>query len=253
MNCLLLGGTSEARQLASVLANKPGIQTTFSLAGVIRRPPDIALPIRVGGFGGVAGLTDHLHEHAIDVVIDATHPFASQMSTHAAHACHAANCNIWRLERPAWQPAEGDHWISASDLADAAARLADFGPRVFLSVGARSLSPFESVPDKHWIVRSIQAPEPPPAFAESTQIVARPPFSLEDEIALLRDHAVDVLVTKNSGAPATTAKLHAARQLAIPVVMVERPALPAPDRLFTAIDAIPEALANHSARHSACG
>lgn len=241
MNLLLLGGTSEARELAGTLAARDGVATTLSLAGVTRKPLEMPVPVRIGGFGGVDGLVHYIREHGIDHVIDATHPFAGQMSRNAAQACRAAGCELWRLGRPAWQARAGDDWHSARDLDDAAGQLTRFGERVFLSVGARSLAPFESVAGKHWIVRSIEPPQPPPAFTDWTPILDRPPFGKADEIALLRAHAVDVIVTKNSGAAATTAKLDAARELGLPVVMVERPDLPAGDRHFTGVESLLDA------------
>ncbi|WP_423824026.1 cobalt-precorrin-6A reductase [Salinisphaera sp. SPP-AMP-43] len=233
MKILLLGGTAEARELAEALAMRSDIDAMLSLAGATSRPARLALPVRCGGFGGIDGLACYLTQHGIDLVIDATHPFAARMSAHAVGACQGLGIPLWRIDRPAWRPQAGDDWHDAVDPDSAAGQLAGFGRRVFLSVGARSLAPFEAVADKLWIVRSIEAPKPPPAFDDWTLIRDRPPFSLAQEIALLREHAIDVLVAKNSGAPATRAKLDAARTLAIPVLMISRPSLPMPDRIFS--------------------
>ncbi|MGN8200263.1 cobalt-precorrin-6A reductase [Salinisphaera sp. RV14] len=249
MKLLLLGGTAEARELAASLAAFPDVEATLSLAGATTAPARFALPVRRGGFGGVHGLSRYLAAEAIDGVIDATHPFAATMSANAVAASAALGIPLWRIERPAWQAGPGDDWHDAADAPAAARRLAEFGPRVFLSVGARSLAPFADVAGKHWIVRSIEAPEPAPAFGSWTLIRARPPFAVADEIALFRMHDVDVLVTKNSGARATAAKLDAARRLGLPVVMIARPALSAPQRHFGSAEALIAALPElHQAR-----
>ncbi len=232
MNLLLLGGTTEATAFARRLGDRPDIRATLSLAGRTRRPLASGLATRSGGFGGAAGLSAYLVEHGIDAVIDATHPFAARISANAATACTERGVPLARLSRPAWEPAAGDRWMHVSDLDDAARVVADLGPRIFLSVGGYSLSAFEAVPGKTWLVRSIDPPEPAPAFDDWRLIQARGPFALADERALLREHAIDAIVTKNSGAAATRAKLDAARELGRPVVMIERPALPAVDAAF---------------------
>ena len=246
MNLLLLGGTREARLLAERLAVRPGVEATLSLAGATRRPAASPLATRVGGFGGVDGLAVYLERHAIDRVIDATHPFAAAMSHHAAIACRRCGVALWRLARPPWRPGAEDDWIHVADLTAASARLDDLGRRVFLTVGARSLGPFADAPGRFWLVRSIDPPEPPPAFDDWRLITARGPFTVADESALLARHAIDVLVTKNSGAPAMRAKLDAARQRGVRVVMVERPALPAADAVFATVDAACAALSDQA-------
>lgn len=253
MNLLLLGGTAEARELATGLAARRDIVTTLSLAGATRRPRAMPVPVRRGGFGGIAGLARYLVAQDIDHVIDATHPFAATMSANADAACRASGGMLWRLERPAWRPGPGDDWRAVADSAAAARHLADFGRRVFLSVGSRSLAPFAAVPGKHWIVRVIDPPDPSPAFDDWTLIQARPPFTLADEIALLAREQVEVLVTKNSGAPATAAKLAAARELGVPVVMIERPALPVGPRVFADPATLLSALDTVRESHHASG
>lgn len=248
MKTLLLGGTTEARQLAEALDARTDIDATLSLAGATSSPARLALPVRRGGFGGVDGLMRYLNTNGVDRVIDATHPFAARISENAAAACRARGIPLWRIQRPAWRAASGDDWHDVANADIAAERLAGFGRRVFLSIGARSLAPFEAVADKHWIVRSIEAPEPPPAFDHWTLIRARPPFAYADELALLETQRVDVLVSKNSGGSATRAKLDAARTLAIPVLMIARPTLTPPARLFDTPAALIAALdAGHQA------
>lgn len=242
MNLLLLGGTADARQLASALAVRPGIGATLSLAGVTARPAPMPIACRRGGFGGVAGLMSYLRAAAVTHVVDATHPFAARMSQHAATACARLDLPLWRLQRPPWSADSETGWHHVRDSEEAAARLSEFGPRVWLTVGARSLMPFETVADKHWLVRSIEAPSPAPAFADWTLVTARPPFSVADEIALIERHAIDVLVTKNSGAPALRPKLDAAAALGVPVLMIARPALPPAARGFDTPEALAAAL-----------
>lgn len=246
MNLLLLGGTREARLLAERLAARAGLHATLSLAGATRRPMAAPLATRVGGFGGVDGLAAYLEHHAIDRVIDATHPFAATMSDHAAAACRRCGIALWRLERPPWRPGAQDDWIHVPDLAAAASCLDGLGSRVFLTVGARSLGPFADAPGRFWLVRSIDRPEPPPAFESWRLITARGPFTVADETELLALHAIDVLVTKNSGAPAMRAKLEAAQERGVRVVMVDRPALPAADAVFDSTEALWTALAEQT-------
>lgn len=253
MRLLLLGGTREARLLTEHLAPRTDVTVTLSLAGVVRRPPRFEVATRIGGFGGVAGLASYLEQEAIDRVIDATHPFAAGISANAAAACRQTHTDLWRLERPAWRQRPDEHWSRATDADDAAARLPALGERVFLSVGARSLAPFETVPGKQWLVRSIDAPDPPPAFTHWQLITARPPFDYANEVALLREQAIDVLVTKNSGATATRAKVDAARELGVTVLMIDRPVVADTPTAFDSVEALLEALAACRDRHTDAG
>lgn len=238
MELLLLGGTTEASGLAQQLSERRDIRATLSLAGRTREPLRAPLPTRSGGFGGVDGLANHLARHRIDVVVDATHPFAARMSDHAVQACRRLGIPLVRLSRAPWQPVTGDRWIHVADVSAAAGAVTALGPRVFLSVGGHSLQAFEAVPGKSWLVRSIDPPQPPPAFSDWQLIRARGPFTFADEVRLLREHRVDTLVTKNSGGVATRPKLDAARELGLPVVMIDRPALPEPDAAFDDPDAL---------------
>lgn len=253
MKLLLLGGTSEASALAQRLGECEAVHATLSLAGRTRRPMATNIASRSGGFGGADGLATWLADHGIDVVVDATHPFAAQMSANAVAACRERGVPLARLSRPAWQAGAGDHWIQVRDLDAAARAVADLGPRIFLSVGGYSLSAFEAVAGKTWLVRSIDAPEPPPAFSDWHLVQARGPFALADERELLRAHAVDAVVTKNSGAAATRAKLDAARELGLPVVMIDRPTLPAPDVACDDPDAVMAWLDAGAPVHSSAG
>lgn len=238
MNVLILGGTGEAARLARELATADDLSATVSLAGRTQRPLPSALPTRTGGFGGVAGLERYLAEHAIGAVIDATHPFAAQMSANAVAACRTSGVPLARLQRAPWEATAADRWIGVADLEEAAEAVQPLGRNIFLTVGAYSLHPFEALTDKHWVVRTIDPPEPPPAFADWTLVQARGPFALDDELALMHQHAVDAVVTKNSGGRMTEAKIDAARALGLPVVMVERPPVPAADAEFDDVEPV---------------
>ena len=241
---LVLGGTQEARELCEALAPRVDIAVTLSLAGVTRTPRAVAIDTRYGGFGGPAGLAAYICANDITAVVDATHPFAARISANAAAACRATGCMLWRLERPAWSPTITRRgWRSVTNAPSAAEALTEYGPRVFLTVGARSLAAFTDVADKYWITRSIEAPEHP--LTPSTHIRGRPPFSYAKEITLLRDYAVDVLVTKNSGAPMLADKLRAADAAGVAIIMIERPALSPADRAFSRVIDVLSALSGH--------
>ncbi|MER6346983.1 cobalt-precorrin-6A reductase [Streptomyces sp. NPDC001595] len=236
---LVLGGTTEARHLAAELAAHPGVRVTTSLAGRVTRPGAIAGEVRVGGFGGAEGLADWLRAHTVDAVVDATHPFAMTITANAAHACAATGLPLTVLRRPGWRPEPLDRWHPVASLAAAAQLLPSLGRRVLLTTGRMDLAAFAHLDRLHFVVRSVEPPEPPMP-PDMVRVLARGPFTLADERALLREHRVDVLVTKDSGGAATAAKLTAARELALPVVVVRRP--PLPDGV-TAVPGVPEALA----------
>jgi precorrin-6A/cobalt-precorrin-6A reductase len=223
MRLLILGGTTEASALARHIAGRPDIDPILSLAGRTRHPVAPPIPFRTGGFGGVAGLKTYLAETKIDAVIDATHPFAAQMSLHAAQACHDLKLPLVQFTRPSWRPTQGDRWRPVPDMAAAANALGTSPRRVLLTVGGLQLTAFAAAPQHHYVVRTIDPPQIVDAMPDHRLILARGPFALEDEIALMQDERIDVLVTKNSGGTATEAKLEAARRLGIEVVMVERP------------------------------
>ncbi|MFH8344761.1 cobalt-precorrin-6A reductase [Streptomyces sp. NPDC018045] len=223
---LILGGTTEARRLAAGLADRlPGLRVTTSLAGRVAAPRLPAGEVRIGGFGGPDGLAHWLREHAVDALIDATHPFAGTISFNAAQAAATAHVPLLALRRPGWVPEPGDTWHPVASLSEAAAALPTLGHRVFLTTGRMGLAAFAHLTDLWFLVRSVDAPDPPfPPRMEA--LLDRGPFTLEGERALLRDHRIDVLVTKDSGAAATAPKLTAAREAGVPVVVVRRPETP---------------------------
>ncbi|MFF4568539.1 cobalt-precorrin-6A reductase [Streptomyces sp. NPDC001410] len=222
---LILGGTTEARRLAADLAARPGVRVTTSLAGRVARPSTLVGEVRIGGFGGAEGLADWLRTHGVDAVVDATHPFAESITANAARAATATGVPAVVLRRPGWSPGPGDRWYEVASLAAAAEALPGLGRRVFLATGRLGLAAFAHLTDLHFVVRSVDPPEAPlPPHTE--MILARGPFTLAEETELLRAHAIDVLVTKDSGGDATAAKLTAARELGLPVVVVRRPPLP---------------------------
>jgi len=235
---LILGGTSEASALAAACSGRGDLEVISSLAGRTSAPRSLAGEVRVGGFGGAAGLEQFLKERAIDRVIDASHPFAERIGRHAAAACRAAGVPRLRLLRPPWQPQAGDRWLEVADLAEAAERLPGLGRRAFLTVGHKDLDAFASLQGVWFLIRTI---EPPPAGAPLTQahwLQARGPFTLEAELELLRTHAIEVLVAKASGGEATYAKLEAARRLGLPVVMARRPPPPQGPVVTTVAEAL---------------
>lgn len=222
---LILGGTGEARALARELAGRPGLHVTSSLAGRVRRPQLPPGDVRVGGFGGADGLADWLRRERVRAVVDATHPFARTITDNAVRAARRAGCPMLVLRRPAWEPGPGDDWRPVPSMPAAAALLPELGERVFLTTGRQGLAHFAEL-DLHFLVRAVDPPEPP-LPPRTSVLLARGPFSVDDELALLREHRIDVLVSKNSGGSMTSAKLTAARELGLPVVMVQRP--PQPD------------------------
>lgn len=227
MHALILGGTTEARRLAELLAAAalPGLRVTTSLAGRVAAPRLSPGEVRVGGFGGADGLAGWLCEHRVDLVVDATHPFAGTIGFHAARAAATARVPLLALRRPGWAPAEGDRWHEAGSLDEAAALLPGLGRRVFLTTGRTGLAAFAGLHDQWFLVRSVDAPgSPRPARMET--LLDRGPFTLDGEREVLRRHRIDVLVTKDSGGAATAPKLTAAREAGLPVVVVRRPPVP---------------------------
>ena len=220
---LILGGTTEARRLAEGLASRTDLAVTLSLAGRTAAPAAQAVPMRIGGFGGAEGLAAWLEEQAIDAVIDATHPFASQMSRHAKVACRAEATPLVVFTRPAWLPQGGDGWSEVERIEDAVAALGAEPRRVFLTQGRLQLGAFAVAPQHLYVVRAIDPPADIAALPRRRLILARGPFGLEDEIALLRQEAIEILVSKNSGGAATYPKIEAARQRGVKVVMLKRP------------------------------
>ena len=223
---LILGGTTEGYALADALVADGRWSPVSSLAGRTANPRPPAGAMRVGGFGGPEGLARWLGDEGIAAVIDATHPFASRMGRNAATACAETRVPLLRLERPRWMPGPEDDWTLVADWDDAVAALRALSARrVLLAVGRQEVAPFAVLPDVWMLIRSVQAPDPMPPFAQAEVLQARGPFRLESETALLRDRAIDTIVCKNSGG-ATDAKLAAARTLGVRVVMRDRPPRP---------------------------
>ena len=224
MKALILGGTTEATALARLLSGHPRIEAAVSLAGRTKQPVLPPLPTRIGGFGGVDGLAAHLAGNGIRAVVDATHPFADRISANAAAACARTGVPLLVLTRKPWTPGEGDRWIGVPDMAAAAEALRPLGDNIFLTIGRQEVAAFEATPDKRYLIRAVDPPEPLPALPRMSLILDRGPFTVEGELALMRGQGVEAIVSKNSGGRATDAKLEAARALGLPVVMVERPA-----------------------------
>ncbi|MFE3096094.1 cobalt-precorrin-6A reductase [Streptomyces sp. NPDC059248] len=227
MHVLILGGTTEARRLAGLLAagEVPGARVTSSLAGRVAAPRLPPGEVRIGGFGGADGLADWLRTHAVDLLVDATHPFAGTISFNAAAAAASAGVPLLALRRPGWDPVPGDDWHEAGSLDEAAGLLPGLGRRIFLTTGRMGLAAFAHQDDLWFLVRSVDAPGTPrPARTEV--LLDRGPFTLDGERAVLRAHRIDVLVTKDSGGEATAPKLTAARDAGLPVVVVRRPPVP---------------------------
>ena len=223
---LILGGTTEARQLACKLAARDDLSITLSLAGRTENPVAQNVPTRVGGFGGAGGLAAYLNDMRIDLLIDATHPYAAQISANAAEAARITGMPIIALRRPGWAPVEDDRWTLVDTVAEAAEALGAVPLRVFLSLGRQEVAAFEAAPQHHYLIRSVDPVEPKLAVPDAEYLLARGPFREADERALLESHRIDVVVSKNSGGAATYGKIAAARALGIEVVMVRRPALP---------------------------
>jgi len=219
---LILGGSAEATQLAQRLAEL-GFAAVFSYAGRVQALAPQPVPTRVGGFGGVAGLVTYLQDAQISHVIDATHPFAAQISQHAVTACTQLGLPLLAFTRPPWQPEAGDHWHPVANVATAVAALAGPAQRVFLALGRLQLPHFVAQPQHHYLLRLIEPLSTPLDVPHQHTVLARGPFALADELALLQAHRIERLVCKNSGGEGARAKLLAARQLQLPVLMIQRP------------------------------
>jgi precorrin-6A/cobalt-precorrin-6A reductase len=233
---LILGGTTEARELAALLAARQA-DAMLSLAGRTAAPAAQKLPVRVGGFGGVAGLVAHLRAAGVEALVDATHPFAATMSQHAAAAAAETGVALLALRRPAWQRLTGDDWTEVAGVAESVIALGAAPRRVFLALGRQELQPFVAAPQHAYLIRSVDPVEPPLAVPQARYILDRGPFDEAAEHRLLRDEAIGAIVCKNSGGEATYGKLAAARALGIPVVMVRRPVLPPAPEVATAAEA----------------
>lgn len=231
---LLLGGSSEAVELQQRLRQLTQVEVIFSLAGSVSQPRVEAS--RIGGFGGVDGLVEYIRREGIDLLIDATHPFAVKISLNALTAANTVGIPHLQLVRLPWEKQRGDNWIEVESHQEAAEILPQLGERVFLTIGRQELGKYAHLHQLWFLMRMIESPSPPIPPGEI--LLARGPFSLQQEIELLQRYRIQVIVSKNSGGEATYAKIIAARQLSLPVVMIKRPPFPPANRVFTVDAAI---------------
>jgi len=225
-NILILGGTTEARELAARLGGEPDYRISLSLAGRTANPVAQPVPVRVGGFGGAAGLAAHLLAEKIDLLVDATHPFAARISANAAAACRQTDVPLLALRRPPWQRTENDRWSEADTIADALQALGTMPRRVLVTLGRQELAPLEAFPHHGYVIRSVDPVHPAPDLPDASYLLSRGPFAQEAERQLMLDHRIDAVLSKNSGGAATYGKITAARDLRIEVVLVRRPVMP---------------------------
>jgi precorrin-6A/cobalt-precorrin-6A reductase len=222
---LILGGTSEAHALAEALA-RAGLDAVYSYGGRTRSPPSQPVPLRVGGFGGAIGLADYISRENITHVIDATHPFAAEISRNAVAACGSGRTPLIALERGPWTKKPGDQWVDVADIDSAVAALPQASVRVFLAIGRQHIAPFNTKPQHAYTLRFVDAPDGALPLANAEVIISRGPFLLADELAILRTRRIEWIVARNSGGDGARAKIDAARELGLPVIMIERPELP---------------------------
>lgn len=218
---LVLGGTAEARDLAAAL-DRAGIAVVSSLAGRVARPRLPVGDVRIGGFGGPPGLARWLAAQEVSAVVDATHPFAERISASAAEACPTAGVPLLRLERPGWSETPGDRWHWVAGLDQAALLIPQLGRRALLTSGRQGLAAFADVDSAWFLIRCVDPPDPPLPRRHAI-LLDRGPYLLEGELALIDDHRIDLLVTKDSGGAHTQPKLEAARSRGVPVIVVRRP------------------------------
>jgi precorrin-6A/cobalt-precorrin-6A reductase len=220
---LILGGTGDAVELARQAVSLPGLAVISSLAGRTSAPKSLVGEVRIGGFGGEAGLIEYLQTEQIDLLIDATHPFAANISGNAAGAARKVGIPWLMLIRPGWARLAQDNWIEVGRLEAAVVAIPAGAKRIFLTIGRQQLAPFASLTDKWCLIRSIDPPDAGILLPPGELLLDRGPFSLEQELKLLKHYRIDAIVSKNSGGDATYAKIIAARELGIPVIMVQRP------------------------------
>ena len=224
MRALVLGGIADASLLAAEIA-RAGIDAVYSYGGRTRSPADQPLPTRIGGFGGASGLANYIRHEGITHVIDATHPFAAEMSRHAVEACAETGTPLIALQRAPWTRAPGDVWIEVADIDAAVAALPEAAANVFLAIGRQHIAPFAAKPKHAYTLRFVDPPEAPLPFTADV-IVSRGPFTLDGETELMRARGIAWIVARNSGGDGARAKIDAARALGLPVIMISRPQLP---------------------------
>ena len=227
MHVLILGGTTEASELARLMAGDTRFEATLSLAGRTSSPRPQPLATRIGGFGGTEGLAQYLDDHKIEAVVDATHPYAAQISANAVAACARTGTPLASIVRAAWSAQPGDVWQVVASTQEAVAALGPSPRRVFLSLGRQELHLFAGAPQHHYLARLIEAPQEASLPPDLVLLRQRGPFDRNAEQRLLQDERIDVVVSKNAGGSATYAKIEAARALDLPVIMIERPDKPA--------------------------
>jgi precorrin-6A/cobalt-precorrin-6A reductase len=222
---LLLGGTTEATALCRAMA-EAGIPGTISFAGRVERPVRQPLPQRVGGFGGAEGLARWMAAEGVTHLIDATHPFAAQMSGNAVAAADQTGVPLLALTRPPWAPGPGDDWTRVPDIPAAVAALEGPRRRVMLAVGRMHLPEFAANPQHFYLLRLVDPPQGALPMPDAHVEVSRGPFTEAEDRALMEAHGIDLVVSKNAGGTGARAKLDAARALGLPVLMIDRPPLP---------------------------
>lgn len=248
LRILLLGGTSEASTLCASLAEHPGIAATLSLAGRTARPAASALPVRIGGFGGAEGLAGYLRRERIDLLIDATHPFAAHISANAVAASAATGTELLAIERPPWTRVAGDDWVEHESIAAAVAALPAEPQDVFSGLGRQAIDALKLAPQHRYVIRVVDALEPPAGLPNATVVVSRGPFRTEDDMNLFRKHGIRRILAKNAGGRAAYAKIEAARNLGLRVDMVRRPPVPARKTVASADEAMAWIEAHHFPR-----
>ncbi len=222
---LILGGTTEARLLGERLAVRGDLAVTLSLAGRTAAPVPHAVPVRIGGFGGADGLADYLVKERVDALIDATHPYATAISENAIIAARKTGVAFVALRRPAWRRVDGDRWTEVDDTAAAVRALGEQPRRVFVALGRNDLAPFVTAPQHFYLFRSVDPINPPLPLPDASYITARGPFSEMHDRALITEHRIDAVISKNSGGNAAYGKIAAARSLGIEVIMIGRRAV----------------------------
>ncbi|AFY36110.1 cobalt-precorrin-6A reductase [Calothrix sp. PCC 7507] len=238
MRVLILGGTGDAAELAARVAAIEGVEAITSLAGRTREPSIPLGDFRIGGFGGVAGLANYLRQMRIDLLIDATHPFATQISCNAVDAASEVGVPRLMLIRRPWQKVSGDRWIEVDTVEAAAKALPLQAQRVFLTVGRQELGTFANLKDIWFLMRIIDLPTPDAVMPPGLILCDRGPFALHHEREIIIHHKIDTIVSKNSGGDATYAKIIVARELGLQVVMVNRPAKPPGEQVMDVEEAL---------------
>lgn len=244
MKILILGGTTESRELASVLDLRSDVTVTLSLAGRTANPRPQGVPTRIGGFGGAEGLARFIAAENIGILIDATHPYADQISANAHSAARETGVPFLALRRAPWQAIPGDRWTCVETVKEAVSGLGANPVRAFLALGRKNITPFADAPQHSYLVRSVDPIDPPLPVRDATYVTARGPFDEAQDRAMLERYNIEIIVSKNSGGDASYGKIAAARALQIPVLMIGRPSLPDAQ----SVDTVEEALAwcNHA-------